>query len=94
MFVDRYESTIKEAGDFLFPKKEGAIKDDHIIGEIGDILLGKIHGRRSKDEITLFESLGLAIEDVAAAHHIYQLALKKGVGTPVELGGCRGDNAS
>ena len=94
MFVDRYESTIKEAGDFLFPKKEGAIKDDHIIGEIGDILLGKIHGRRSKDEITLFKSLGLAIEDVAAAHHIYQLALKKGVGTPVELGGCRGDNAS
>jgi ornithine cyclodeaminase len=92
MFVDRYESAINEAGDFLFPKKEGAIKDDHILGEIGDILLGKIPGRQSKKEITLFKSLGLAVEDVAAAHHVYKLALKNGVGTSVELTGYRGDN--
>ena len=89
MFVDRLESAINEAGDFLFPKKEGAIKDDHIQGEIGDILLGKIPGRQSQQEITLFKALGLAVEDVAAAHHVYQLAIKKGVGTSVELGGGR-----
>lgn len=89
MFVDRRESTLNEAGDFLFPKKEGAINDDHIIGEIGEILLGTVQGRQSADEITLFKSLGLAVEDVASAHHIYTKALENGMGTPVELGGSR-----
>ncbi|MCZ6916548.1 MAG: ornithine cyclodeaminase family protein [Gemmatimonadetes bacterium] len=87
LFVDRKESTINEAGDFLFPKKEGAVDDDHIVGEIGDILLGKIGGRRTPDEITLFESLGLAVEDLAASYYVYHRALKEGSGTPVDLGG-------
>ena len=56
LFVDRRESTVNEAGDFLFPKKEGAIDDDHIVGDIGDILLGNLAGRQSPDEITLFKS--------------------------------------
>ena len=47
--MDRRESTINEAGDFLFPKKEGAITDDHILGEIGDLLLGNVSGRQSAD---------------------------------------------
>ncbi|MBI3242124.1 MAG: ornithine cyclodeaminase family protein [Chloroflexi bacterium] len=89
LFVDRRESTLNEAGDFLFPKKEGAIGDDHIKGEIGEILLGKVKGRESADEITLFKSLGLAIEDLASAHHVYKKALEKGVGLSVELGGSR-----
>ena len=89
LFVDRRESTINEAGDFIFPKKEGALGDDHIRGEIGELLLGAIPGRASADEITLFKSLGLAVEDLAAAHHIYQQALAKGVGLAVELGGSR-----
>ena len=72
LFVDRRESTLNEAGDFLLPKKEGAIDDDHILGEIGDILLDKVKGRESDEDITLFKSLGLAVEDVAAAYHIYQ----------------------
>ena len=76
LFVDRRESTLNEAGDFLFPKKEGAIDDGHIRGEIGDILLDRIGGRESSAEITLFKSLGLAVEDVAAAHYIYQKMLK------------------
>jgi ornithine cyclodeaminase/alanine dehydrogenase-like protein (mu-crystallin family) len=92
MFVDRRESTINEAGDFLFPKKEGAINDDHILGEIGDILLGKIKGRTSHDQITLFKSLGLAIEDLAAANHVYRKAVEQRVGTAVELGGGRDDD--
>ena len=89
LFVDRRESTVNEAGDFLFPKKEGAIGDDHIQGEIGEVLIGRVPGRRSADEITLFKSLGLAIEDVASAHHIYTKASERRSGTRVELGGRR-----
>jgi len=92
LFVDRKESTVNEAGDFLFPKKEGAIGDDHIKGDLGDVLLGKIKGRESADEITLFKSLGLAVEDVASAHHIYTKALERNMGIAVELGGSRHDN--
>ena len=89
LFVDRRESTVNEAGDFLIPKKEGAVGDSHIQGEIGEILLGKVKGRKSQEEITLFKSLGLAIEDLASADHIYRKAKDKGVGTLVELGGKR-----
>lgn len=89
LFVDRRESALNEAGDFLIPKNEGAIGDHHILGELGEMLLGKIKGRTSNQQITLFKSLGLGVEDVAAAHHIYQKSSQKGVGTWVELGGNR-----
>lgn len=89
LFVDRRESTLHEAGDFLFPKKEGAIDDDHIQGEIGELLLGRIRGRRSAAEITLFKSLGLAIEDVASAYHAYKRAIEMAKGSLTELGGRR-----
>jgi ornithine cyclodeaminase len=89
LFVDRRESTVNEAGDFLFPKKEGAIGDDHIVGEIGGILAGKIGGRRSESEITLFKSLGLAVEDVAAASYIYTRANRAGPGKGIDIGGKR-----
>lgn len=89
LFVDRKESTVNEAGDFLFPKKEGAIDDDHILAEIGDLLIGKHPGRESPSEITLFKSLGIAVEDVAAAERIYRNALDQGLGTRIELGGER-----
>jgi len=91
LFVDRRESTLNEAGDFLFPKKEGAIGDDHIRGEIGDILLDRIGGRSSAEEITLFKSLGLAVEDVAAAHYIYQKLLEQDEGVWVEFGALKSD---
>lgn len=91
LFVDRRESTLNEAGDFLFPKKEGAVGDDHIRGEIGDILLDRISGRASPEEITLFKSLGLAAEDVAAAHHIYQKLLKQNEGKWVQFGALKSE---
>ena len=93
LFVDRRESTLNEAGDFLFPKSEGAIDDDHIVGEIGEVLVGSLPGRGSDDEITLFKSLGLAVEDLAAAHYVVEQARKQGVGTEVELGGMRDESA-
>lgn len=89
LFVDRIESTVNEAGDFLFPKQEGAVTDDHIVGEIGQILLGEVAGRETPDEITLFKSLGVAVEDLAAAHFVYHEAKRTGVGTTVDLGGIK-----
>ena len=89
LFVDRRESALHEAGDFLIPCAEGVIGDDHIRGEIGDLLLGRVQGRTSRDEITLFKSLGLAVEDLAAAQHIYSRAQEQDIGTWVEFGGSR-----
>ena len=85
------KSVVSEAGDFLFPKKEGAIDDSHIVGEIGEILVGTVEGRRTADEITLFKSLGLGVEDLAAASHVYAKAIQSGAGVSVELGGERDD---
>lgn len=92
LYVDRRESTLNEAGDFLLAKKEGAIGDDHIVGEIGELLLNTVDGRRNANEITLFKSLGLAVEDLAAANHIYKKAVEAGAGVFVELGGERDDD--
>ena len=92
LFVDRRESTLNEAGDFLLAKKEGIVDDSHIAGEIGDLIIGQIDGRRSSDEITLFKSLGLGIEDLAAANHIYRKAMESNVGSAVELGGERDED--
>jgi ornithine cyclodeaminase len=83
--VDRRESTLNEAGDFLLAKAEGLVSDEHIVGEIGEVLIGSVAGRESADEITLFESLGLGVEDVAAAHYVYDRAREQGRGTPVSL---------
>ena len=87
LFVDRRESTLHEAGEFLIPKSEGLIGDDHIQGEIGELLAGTVAGRGSPDEITLFKSLGIAVEDLAAAYHVLQNAQKMNLGTWLEMGG-------
>ncbi|MEK3683215.1 ornithine cyclodeaminase family protein [Paenibacillus sp. FSL R10-2736] len=81
LYVDRLESAVHEAGDYLIPLSEGAITADHIIGEIGGLLKGRIPGRGSGNEITLFKGLGLAVQDLAAAFYIYKqaVALHKGV---------------
>ena len=91
LYVDRRESAVNEAGDFLIPKKEGAIGDDHILGELGEVLIGSLAGRRRPEEVTLFKSLGLAVEDVAAARQVYEKALSMPDVPRVELGGGRHD---
>lgn len=86
LFVDRRESTIRESGDYLFALQEGAIGGpEHIRGEIGELLLGKGGGRQSTEEVTLFKSLGLAVEDVAAGAYLFEKARKEGTGTWVEF---------
>jgi len=87
VYVDRRDSMLNEAGDYLFAHKEGALGPDHILGELGEVLLGRVAGRGAPEEITLFKSLGLAIEDVASASHIYHRARANGGGTAIELGG-------
>ena len=85
LFVDRRESTLNEAGDYLFPAQEGAIGPDHIRAEIGEILIGKHRGRTGPDELTVFKSLGLAVEDLAAAEYVVRRAQETGTGTTVEF---------
>ncbi len=84
LFVDRRESTINEAGDYLLAKREGAIDQQHIRAELGEVLSGDRPGRTSSEEITLFKSLGLAIEDLFAARYAYGRAREAGMGTWVE----------
>ncbi|HSE36098.1 MAG TPA: ornithine cyclodeaminase family protein, partial [Blastocatellia bacterium] len=84
LFVDRRESTINEGGDYLFALREGAIGPDHIRAEIGELLIGKHAGRTSPEQITLFKSLGLAIEDLASADYLYRKARGLEAGTWVE----------
>ena len=85
LFVDRRESTLNEAGDYLLAAREGAIDSGHIKAELGEILTGQKAGRTSSDEITLFKSLGLGIEDLASAQHIYRKAVDANAGNWVEF---------
>ena len=86
LFVDRRESTVNESGDYLSALREGAISGpEHIRAELGEILTGKAEGRRSRDEITLFKSLGIAIEDLASAQFLYEKAKRVGAGTWTEF---------
>ena len=83
VFVDRRESAMNESGDLLAAMRDGVIDASHITAELGDVLIGTAKGRLAADEITLFESLGLAVEDLAAAAFVVAAAREKGVGTPV-----------
>src|SRR5690349_9989682 len=74
IFVDRRESALNESGDYLLAAKEGVVTPDSIVAEIGELLIGAKSGRTSESEITLFKSLGLAIEDVACADYLYRKA--------------------
>ena len=85
LFVDRRESTINEGGDYLFALRDGAIAPDHIRAELGEVLIGDKPGRTSNDEITLFKSLGIAIEDLFAAEYLYRKAKESSIGTWVEF---------
>jgi alanine dehydrogenase len=89
LYVDRRESALKEPGDIVAPLQDGEIGPEHIVAEIGELLIGRGVGRRDDHEITLFKSLGLAIEDLAAASHVYEQAERAGTGVSVELGGVR-----
>src|SRR5215469_1243535 len=85
LFADRRDSLLAESGDYRLAAAEGAVTERQIRAELGELLLGTATGRASADEITIFESLGLAIEDLAAASRVYQLATEAGAGTWTEF---------
>ena len=85
VFVDRRESAMNEAGDLLIPMKDGAINENHIVAEIGELLAGKAAIRRDDRDVTLFKSLGLAIEDLACAVYLHEQAKRENAGAWVEL---------
>lgn len=89
LYVDRREAALKEPGDILVPLQSGEIGPEHVVAEVGELLVGRGVGRRDDREITLFKSLGLAVEDLAAAAHVYEQAVRAGLGVDVELGGAR-----
>jgi ornithine cyclodeaminase len=93
LFVDLRESAENEAGEFVLAREEGAIGAEHVLGEIGELLIGRVNGRVAPEDITVFRGVGLAIEDLAAAHHVYRKAMSEGFGKQVDLGGVRPEQA-
>ena len=76
------EACLAEAGDYIIPISEGIISSTDIIS-IGDIITGKLKGRTSSSEITLFKSVGIAAQDVAVAKLVYDKAIKENIGQDV-----------
>jgi ornithine cyclodeaminase len=85
VFTDRRESLLNEAGDYVLAAEDGAITPESVVAEIGELVIGSKQGRRSADEITLFKSLGLAIEDVVSAEYLFRKAQAENAGTWVDF---------
>jgi ornithine cyclodeaminase len=81
LFVDSRAAALVESGDIVMGIAEKRFGPDHIVGEIGDLVLGRVRGRQSDDDVTIFKSLGMAVEDVAAADLAYRRAIEQGVGS-------------
>jgi alanine dehydrogenase len=86
-FVDFREQALQEAGDLQQALQSGAISADRIEAELGEIVAGLKPGRQNDQEITLFKSVGMAVEDIATATFAYQQAIAAGVGTELQLDG-------
>ncbi len=84
LFVDFKDSALALAGDFRRAKEAGLVSDDHIVGSIGEVLTGKVAGRRSDQDITLFKSLGMVSEDLVSADFVLREAERLGVGALVD----------
>jgi ornithine cyclodeaminase/alanine dehydrogenase-like protein (mu-crystallin family) len=85
LFTDRRESLVAEAGDYREALLERAIDGPECAGELGELLIGTRPGRTSDAQLTVFRSLGLAVEDLAAAEHVLAKALETGAGITVDL---------
>ena len=85
MYVDLKESTLAQGGELLEAKRSGTATDAHILGEIGEVLVGKVEGRLGPRDRTLYKSLGIVAEDLSSAHHAYEKAKRLGSGTTLEM---------
>ena len=77
---DLVEACKPEAGDFIIPVNDGDWSWEDVHGSLGDVITGKIAGRVDDQEVTLFKSVGLAIQDMSVAYHVYNKAVRTGVG--------------
>ncbi|HXW06109.1 MAG TPA: ornithine cyclodeaminase family protein [Vicinamibacterales bacterium] len=80
VFVDSRLGALAEAGDLLLPMGEGAVGEEHIAGELGELAAGRVEGRQSPTQVTIFKSLGMAVEDISAAHLVLERAQARGLG--------------
>ena len=85
LFVDSRAAALAESGDVVLGIQERRFSASHITGEIGELIAGKVEGRRSPRDVTIFKSLGLAVEDVAAADLAYRRAVTQDIGRELEL---------
>jgi ornithine cyclodeaminase len=85
IIVDSRQASLAEAGDLLIPLRKGSIGPDHIYAELGQIAAGQLPGRETRQEVTFFKSVGLAIQDIAVAAQVLQEAEKSGLGTEVNF---------
>ena len=83
LFVDRRESALNESAEYQVALAEGATGGEHIRAELGEVLVGRHPGRTDAGELTVFKSLGLAVEDLAAAELVVRRARERGVGTEI-----------
>jgi ornithine cyclodeaminase len=84
-FVDSTAAAVVESGDVVMGITGGQFTASHIVGELGDLLLGRVDGRRSMEDVTIFKSLGLAVEDLVAAELVYRRAVEQDVGAELRL---------
>jgi ornithine cyclodeaminase/alanine dehydrogenase-like protein (mu-crystallin family) len=85
IFVDSRAASLEEAGDLIQPMRAGLFDESHIYGELGELILGKISGRQSPEEITYFKSVGIAVQDAMAAQVALNNAYKMNIGTVVDF---------
>ena len=85
LIVDHRESALQETGDLLVPIKRGAMEETHIHAELGEIVAGKVVGRTSDRDVTLFKSVGVAVQDLAAATRVFEQAERRDLGKMVQL---------
>jgi ornithine cyclodeaminase/alanine dehydrogenase-like protein (mu-crystallin family) len=85
VIVDHLPAAQAEAGDILLAQAEGAIGADHVVGSLGQLLVGEIAGRTSPEQITLFKSVGLAMQDAVTAAWVYRAAIERGIGQNAKL---------
>ncbi len=85
LYVDSRAAALVEAGDVVMNIAEGRFTAAHIRGEIGEVVLERVQGRASGEDVTVFKSLGMAVEDVAAADLVLRRALEQGVGSDQAL---------
>lgn len=85
LFVDSRAAALVESGDVVLGLQEHRFTDAHLAGELGDVVLGRVAGRLADDQITIFKSLGMAVEDVVAADLVFSKALENGAGAELTL---------